>query len=263
MIVRHPDPPPSLGPDVPAGLPGTAVIRRLHLPRGGVPLDLLAVPAETDDDLTAVEPIVRAWLTDDAQTAAVAERSAAVVVPLYGCLVAWTPGRAAIVGPTTRLDHLEAAVADFSAREADLRDAEQRAASLLDTVETDATEAFAIDESTPRRREALTVRYREAVSVGRRLALLAPAVHAPPIHPPTLASQLGERLRERTRQAERHELAVSRVELAERVTESCGQRAADAGIAARQMALEWAIVVLLVVQTALLTVDLLARRGTP
>jgi len=258
MIVRHPDPPPSLGPDVPAGLPGTAVIRRLHLPRGGVPLDLLAVPAETDDDLTAVEPIVRAWLTDDAQTAAVAERSAAVVVPLYGCLVAWTPGRAAIVGPTTRLDHLEAAVADFSAREADLRDAEQRAASLLDTVETDATEAFAIDESTPRRREALTVRYREAVSVGRRLGLLAPPGHAPP-----RPSQLGERLRERTRQAERHELAVSRVELAERVTESCGQRAADAGIAARQMALEWAIVVLLVVQTALLTVDLLARRGTP
>jgi len=210
--------------------------------------------------VTAAESLTRAWLTDDAHTAAAA---APVIVPLYGCLVAWTPGRAAIVGPAARLEHLESAVADFSAREADLRDAEQRAAALLDAVEADAAEAFAIDESFPQRRKALAARYREAVAIGCRLALLAPAVHAPPIHPPTLASQLGERLRERARLAERHELAVGRVELSERVTESCGQRAADVGIALRQTALEWAIVVLLVVQTALLTVDLLARRGTP
>jgi len=262
MIVRHPDPPRSLGLDMPTGLPDTAVVRQFHLPRGAL-LDLLVVPTETDDDVTGAETIARAWLTDGARAAVVAESSAPVVVPLYGCLVAWTPGRAAIVGPAVRLDHLESAVTDFSAGEADLRDAERRAALLLDALEADAAEAFAIDESSPRRREALAARYREVVSIGRRLALLAPAVHAPPIHPPTLSSQLGERLRERARLAERHELAVSRVELAERVTESCGQRAADAGIAARQTALEWAIVVLLVVQTALLAIDLLARRGTP
>lgn len=262
MIVRRPDSPRSFGPDAPAGLPDTAVVRQLPLP-GGAPLDLLVVPAETDDDVTAADAIARGWLSEAADAAAMADPSAAVVVPLYGCLVAWMPGRAVVVGPATRLDHLEAAVADFAAREADLRDAERRAATLLDTVEADAAEAFAIDESSPRRREALAARYRDAVSVGRRLALLAPAVHAPPVHPPTLASQLGERLRDRTRLAERHELAVGRVELVERVTESCGQRAADAGIAARQTALEWAIVVLLVVQTTLLVVDLLARQGTP
>ena len=95
------------------------------------------------------------------------------------------------------------------------------------------------------------------------MAVIAPAVHAPPVHPPTLASQLCERLRDRTRLAERHEFAVDRAELAERLYEACGQRAAEFGIARRQMGLEWAIVVLLVIQTALLLVDLLAWRGTP
>lgn len=90
-----------------------------------------------------------------------------------------------------------------------------------------------------------------------------PVVHAPPLHPPTLASQLGERLRERTRLVERHEFATQQAELAERVAEACGQRALEAGIARRQLGLEWAIVVLLVVQTALLVVELLSQRATP
>jgi len=83
------------------------------------------------------------------------------------------------------------------------------------------------------------------------------------LHPPTLASQLGERLRERTRLLERQEFASQRADLAERVAEACGQRALEAGIARRHTALEWTIVVLLVVQTALLVVELLAQRATP
>jgi hypothetical protein len=262
MIVSHPESLRGLGPDLPAGLPDTAFIRHLPLP-GGAMLDVLVVAADTDDEVTAAEAMTRAWLTEAADSAALGGIPAAVVVPLYGCLVAWMPGRAAVVGPAARLDQLESAVATFSGFEADLRDAEQRTATLLDALETDAAEAFTIDGCSATRREGLAARYREAVAIGRRLARLASAVHAPPVHPPTLASQLGERLRERTRLAERHELTVSQAELAERVTECCGQRAADAGIAARQTALEWAIVVLLVVQTALLVVDLLARRGTP
>jgi hypothetical protein len=262
MIARDSDAPESPWAAVPEELHDTASLRRLSLPGDNV-LELLAVTTETDDVAAATADAARAWLTERQPGTAVAAAPSAVVVPLYGCLVAWAPGRAAIVGPTGRLDQLESAVADFATREAELRDAERRAALLLDEVEADAAEAFTIDASSPLRRENLSGRYREAVSVGRRLALLAPAVHAPPVHPPTLASQLGERLRERARLAERHELAVGRVELAERVTESCGQRATDAGIAARQTALEWAIVVLLVVQTSLLVVDLLARGSTP
>jgi hypothetical protein len=186
---------------------------------------------------------------------------AATVVPLYGCLVAWAPARAAVVGPADRLEHLAAAVGAFAACEARLRAAEAATLALLETAEADAADSGDLDAGSADRRAELAGRYREAVAVSRRLALLAPAVHAPPLHPPTLASQLGERLRDRTRLAERHALAVGRAELAERVAEAASQRALDLGIARRQTALEWAIVVLLVVQTALLVVEIVSRQG--
>ncbi len=250
---------------LPAGLPTAAAMHRRPL-AGGEGLDLLVVPMESpaasasmtiDVDATAVTVILRDWLT------AAADSRSAVVIPLYDCLVAWAPGRAAIGGPPDRLAALEIAVVEFATREAELREAERRAAVLLEAIDGD----LATDESDDgRAREhgpALASRYREAVAIGRRLSLLASAVHAPPVHPPTLASQVGERLRDRTRLVERHELARERGELVERVAEASRQRALELSVARQQMGLEWAIVVLLVVQTAILVVDLLSRRGTP
>jgi hypothetical protein len=155
------------------------------------------------------------------------------------------------------------AVVEFERRASELRDAERRAATLIDAVAIDAARAADADGHSPERRAALAERYREAVAVGRQLALLAPFLHAPPIHPPTLTSQLGERLRDRTRLVERHELAVERAELAERVADSCGLRAHEVATARQQTGLEWTIVVILIFQTVLLVVELLARRGTP
>ena len=76
------------------------------------------------------------------------------------------------------------------------RAAERRAAALLDALEGDVAGSLAFEEHTSDRRVEMAARHREAVAVACRLALLAPVVHAPPLHPPTLASQLGERLRE-------------------------------------------------------------------
>jgi len=250
----------------PLGLPPGTTCTRISLPTGEM-LDLLAVPmAEQDparppEDESArgrIEETVRQWVSAEA-----APPTAGVFVPLYGCHVAWTTHRAAVIGPPERLDQLAAAVVGFAGVEADLRAAERRAAALLDTLEDDVGGSLAFEEHTPDRRAELAARHREAVAVCRRLALLAPAVHAPPLHPPTLAGQLGERLRDRTRLVERHEFATHRAEFAERVAEACGQRALEAGIARRQTGLEWAIVVMLVVQTALLVVELLAQRATP
>ena len=258
-------PGPAAAGGIPAGLPGTASLRRLPLSATAA-IDLLAVAVEAAADTggppESVANIIREWTTTQSLDPAVGVSPAPIVVPLYGCLVAWSAGRAAVVGPGERLGQLEEAVADFATHEATLRDAEQRATALLDTIEADAGAAFEIDHASGDRRIELSARYREAVAVGRRLAIVAPAVHAAPVHPPTLASQLGERLRERARLVERHELAVGRADLAERVAEACGQRAADSSFARRQTGLELAIVVLLVVQTALILVDLLARRGS-
>lgn len=264
MIVRDID---EAGGDrtIPAGLPAAASLRRVPLACHEALL-LLIVPLrdeherQSPSDLAVSTELVTRWAaTTDREAAA---PTPVVTVPLYGCHVVWTPGRAAVVGPAARLEQLIAAVSDFANREGELRQLEQRCADLVAALDEDAAHAFEFDEQAVSRRDALASRFREAVAARGRLALLAPAVHAPPVHPPTLASQLGERLRDRTRLAERHEFAVDRAELAERLYEACGQRAAEFGIARRQMALEWAIVVLLVIQTALLVVDLLAGRGT-
>jgi hypothetical protein len=246
-----------------AALGPGAMLRRHRLPTGES-LELARVPA---DEPAEAAPLLSGGASGEPATtardwvAAAAPAPAVTVVPLYDCHVVWSPVRAAVVGPADRLDHLETATVEFAGCEAQLRDAEARATALLETAETDAADSLDLDAASADRRRTLAGRYREAVAVGRRLALLAPAIHAPPLHPPTLASQLGERLRDRTRLAERHALAVERAELAERVAEASSQRAIDLGIARRQTALEWAIVVLLVVQTALLVVDLLSRQG--
>ncbi len=265
MIVRdsdeHHDPQ-----QIPTGLPAEASLRRLALPCGKELL-LLVVPHDHHDERQSpsstmpVVDAVNAWV---AAAGLPATNVAAVVsVPLYGCHVTWAPGRAAVIGSPSKLDMLVTAVADFAGREAELRQLEERCGQFLEALDGDAPYAFAVDERGLDHHEALAARFREAVAVRGRLALLAPAVHAPPLHPPTLASQLGERLRDRTRLAERHEFAVDRAELAERLYEACGQRIAEFGIARRQLGLEWAIVVLLVIQTALLIVDLLTRGTAP
>jgi len=248
--------------DMPPGLPASATLGRRRLPTGEV-LEILTVPvvdgehpqATATAGTTPIDEVVRQWVS--------AAQAPVAFVPLYGCQVIWTAGRAGVIGPPERLGELQAAVGEFAAVEADLRAMERRSAAVLDRSEGDVAVSLAIEEHSPDRRAELAERHREAVAVGRRLALLAPVVHAPPLHPPTLASQLGERLRERTRLGERHEFATHRAELAERVAEACGQRALEAAIARRQLGLEWAIVVLLVVQTALLVVELLSQRGTP
>jgi hypothetical protein len=257
-----------------SGLPEEASCEQFPLPTGE-PLEILSLPvAETGGEPSAppgaavahLAAVAASWASAPALDTGGAPwpaPPAAVQVPLYGCHVIWTPARAAAIGPPDRLDDLRGALIEFAAREAELRDAERRTAVLLEGIEVDAAVAFAIDERLLARGDDLAARYREAVSIRRRLADLAPAVHAPPVHPPTLVAQLSERLRDRTRLAERHEHAVDRADLAERVTEVCGSRATELAIARRQLGLEWAIVVLLVVQTTLLLVELLGGQGTP
>jgi hypothetical protein len=254
---------------LPPGVPNDSGIRRVRLTTGGF-LEMLLVPTSHSLDPSAsqstgqveVSEIVSRWIaaTPHASRPLVPP---SVVVPLYDCLVGWAAGRAAVVGPPDRLATLEATVIEFASREAELRAAEAQASQLMDAVASDAAASAASDHLPPEHRSLLARRYIEAVDVSRRLAALAPALHAPPLHPPTLATQLGERLRDRTRLRERHELATEQTAIAERVAEASRQRADELAIARKQMRLEWAIVVLLVVQTTLLVVDLLARQGTP
>lgn len=267
------------GRPLPDGLPDGASVEQVVLSRGA-DLALLTIPlagpdaGEADrgqvahDETAALAAIASDWVAAAGAAPGPASVNCGglpamplVNVPLYGCHVTWARGNAAVIGPPNRIESLRTAVIDFARCEAELGDAESRAATLLEVAENDAATAFDIDELPLTRRGDLAKRYHEAVAIRRKLALLATAIHVAPVHPPTLTSQLSERLRDRTRLAERHERAVELADLAERVAETCGNRAAELGIARRQFILEAAIVVLLVVQTSLLVVELLAARG--
>jgi len=184
-----------------------------------------------------------------------------VVLDLYGTLVVWTPTRVAVAASPDRLPLATAAVLDFAATAAELTQIEANIAAAWPDYETDLPCGFMLHEHDPHRARELAERYRRAMSLAGRLTRISPCIHQPLKHPPTLASQIGERLRDRCRLADREEFASDQLELITGLYESCGQRVSEHAIARREYVLIWVIVLLLAVEMVLLLVDLLASAG--
>ncbi|MFM1996834.1 MAG: hypothetical protein RLZZ111_1221 [Planctomycetota bacterium] len=257
---------PGAGPDpnavgAAAALPADAVVEPITLPHGA-PIELACILLPADDLDTAAYDAAVADAVDRCTTW-IGEQAAAdapLQVPLYGTHVIWHPRRAAAIAPADRVASLRTALTDFARLEAELRGVEAGLADSLDRVEGDAAVVYGVDEHSFARRRELTERYRSAIALRRRLAVVAPAVARPAPQPPTLAGQVGERLRDRTRLAERLEHAVEQADLVERVYAACGDRIGDFAISRRHSALEWVIILLLAAELVLLCVDLLAGR---
>lgn len=189
------------------------------------------------------------------------DRRQGFLITLHGARVVWTPGRAAIIAPAERLDLLRLALVEFAFHDGEIRQIEQAIAKTWPELEADAPLAFQFDEKTAPRREQLGERFQQILGLRARLARINPVVHRPPIHPPTLAGQLGERLKERTRLAERIEYLSGQVEVVERVYEMCAERASEYVHSKKETTLEWVIIVLLATETIILLIDLMARLG--
>ena len=95
-----------------------------------------------------------------------------------------------------------------------------------------------------------------------QLARLAPQIECPPVYPPTLVSQVGERLREKARLSERLQFVREQVDVFEKVYEMCGQRVSDFMSSRTAHTLEWVIIILLAAETILLIVDLLSSTAS-
>lgn len=227
------------------------------------PLELLLVPttgpagleeAEADPLATAATAWVMAGPPDDPVPP--------VSVPLYGLLVVWSRGRAAIVADAERLETARQAVAAFARLEAELGRIERDADSLLAATAEDARFGFGFTANDCDQLDRLATHHRRAVAARIGLARIAADVRRPAPHPPTLAGQIGERLRDRLRLADRLESAEGKAEIAEQVYATCGQRSSEFLIGRRQMGLEWIIILLLAVETVLLVVELLSSTGS-
>lgn len=208
-------------------------------------------------DADPVAAAVIGWVNAEA------EPMPPIVIPLYGILVVWTPRRAALVADVVRMPVVRDAALSFSRRQAELVRIEREAESLLGTTGDDCRFGFSFSANDLAHVERLAARHRRAVIAQIALANISSEIRRPPPHPPTLAGQVGERLRDRLRLTERLESAEGKLEIAEQVYTSCGQRSSEFLIGRRQMALEWIIILLLAAETLLLVVDLLSSTSAP
>jgi hypothetical protein len=214
---------------------------------------VLAVPATGDEDPDLLAE-TRDWA--DPPTAG-AERTGQVLT-LQGAQVFWTPARLAVVATPDRLHAARNAAIEVAYYDAELSAIETDLATLWPELEADTPLAFAFAEQSVRLRRQLAARFRRVFTLRARLARIAPFVLAPHAHPPTLATQLNERLRERVRMAHRVESLDTQLEVFERVYEGCGQKASEYMIARTGHTLEWVIIILLLAQTVLVVVELLS-----
>jgi hypothetical protein len=239
---------------------------QVALSEGG-PVDLLLVPwnAELND---AACTAAAHWAEAASAAASPATNASAVVgtpslqVRIYGTFVACGSRRAVILSAADRLQTARDAVVRFLTLQAELSAIEAGIGSGWPEYEADLPLAGGMTAADAPRLEEVRARYSRVMSLAARLVRLTPQVHEPVPHPPTLAGQLGERLRDRARLAHRLEAADDQVDLLAQHYDACCQRASDFTISQRDQVLSWTIIVLLAVETVLLLMELLLATGS-
>jgi uncharacterized Rmd1/YagE family protein len=167
-----------------------------------------------------------------------------------------------LIAPEERLPQLRLAMVEFTLYETEVRRIEQALAALWPEMEQDGALAFQFDDRGAAQRQRLAQRFQELLTHRTRLVRLASSLHRPPVHPPTLASQLTERLKERSRLVERAEDLGDQMDVFERVYDMCAQRSSDSALSRKETTLEWIIIVLLSAELIVLLVDMLSTIGT-
>jgi hypothetical protein len=205
-------------------------------------MEFLTIPS-ANQQTTELQDVVVAWV--DASTASKTPRQ---MLTLQGAQIYWNDTRVAILAPPERLETLRTALIETCWFDAELSSLERELANAWPEMQEDMPLAFNFDEKSLPRRKELQRRYERVMSIRSRMLRLSPYVYCPHIHPPTLASQVAERYRERTRLLHRHEILDSQMEVFERVYDTCGQRISDFVQSRTGHILEWIIILLLVLQ---------------
>lgn len=224
-------------------------------------LSVLTIPVEHRETLPGTECDLLVSMRKWVDAASHVDASPSLTMTFQGAHVCWTQGRLAILAPPGRLEAVQKALIEVSFFEAELRDIERTLGEVWPHLEADMPHAFEFEVRSISKRKQLSQRFQQILLIRARLARIGPHIHCPHLHPPTLASQIGERLRERTRMLHRHESLGEQIEVFERVYEMCGQRASDFMLARTGHTLEWIIIVLLLTQLLLSGFELLTNMG--
>lgn len=184
------------------------------------------------------------------------------IMTFQGVQICWSLNRIAILAASQRIPSIRNSLIEASYHESQLSRVEAALGQRWPQLEADIPLAFGFNQQSIATRSQLQERFQQVLQQQACLARIAPCVHAPHVYPPTLSSQISERLRERTRMMHRHELLDEQLEVFHKVYESCAQRSSDFMLARSGHTLEWIIIVILLVQTLFSVVEILAGAGT-
>ncbi len=218
-------------------------------------LTLIVVPDDPDHGLSTVQQL-QEWL-DQSDSEATTQRSQWLA--LQGAQIVWHPKCVVVMVSPQRLTSVCQAVLEGYFFESELRSLEAELEANWDNTLADSPLGFEFNTAGIPRREELSHRFQEVLRWRTRFARLTSFVIVPHVYPPTLASQIGERLRERLRMEERMELVEGKLEVQERVYELCSHRSSEFMLARTGHQLEWAIIILLGFQTLMWIADLLSQ----
>ncbi|MEZ6055907.1 MAG: hypothetical protein R3C01_04310 [Planctomycetaceae bacterium] len=237
----------------------------------GSSLSLLMVPTTgegpVEGELGRVLGQMREWVDSGVPASEVHQvtdsgvPAGSLLLTLQGVQMFWSPNRIAILAAPDRFDTLQTAVAEATYYEAQVRDIERSLGAAWPQLEADLPLAFEFDARSLTRNPELRNRFSEVVKLRARMTRIAPHVHSPHVYPPTLVSQVGERLRERTKLATRHEFLSDQLEVFQDVYVQCSDRSSDFRLTRSGNTLEWIIIILLLVQVLMYGVDILTNTG--
>jgi hypothetical protein len=218
-------------------------------------LTLIVVPDDPNLGLGTVQQL-QDWL-DAADAPTVTPRSQ--LLALQGAQILWHPQCVVVMVSPQRSATVCQAVLEGYFYEAELRGLETKLESNWDETLADGPLGFEFNSAAIPRREELAQRFQEVLQLRTRYARLTSHIVVPHVYPPTLASQIAERLRERLRMEERLDLADGKLEVQERVYELCSHRASEFMVARTGHHLEWVIIILLSFQILMWIAEILSN----
>lgn len=244
------------------GLPFPVQMKAVLIPADAVletdliSIQLVLIPASEQDDRDR-STAARAWVESGG-----GQVDRCMPIVLQGAQIFWSQSRTAIIAAAERLHAVRSAVIEFCFFESELRDVERQIGDRWSQLDVDTPLAFEFHEQAISERKELMQRFRVIIGLRSRGVRMAPHIQCPHVFPPTLASQISERMREKSRVAERLEFMREQIEVFEKVYEMCSQRASDFVANRTSHMLEWVIILLLAAKTILLVVNLLSSAGT-
>lgn len=251
--------------DLPAGAP----VRVVELKGDAIPATALSSvyrvltiplsrPAELLDESQPNLQAAMAW----AATGVEARELPVQLMTFQGIQICWTRRRFAILAEEAKIESLVRTLMEYAYYESELDAIEKSAADNWPGLERDLPSAWEFKTNQAAGKEGLAKRFASVMLDRARLARVLPYAHSPHQHPPTLASQVAERLRERGRMSYRHEALVEQLEVYQQVYELCGDRANEYQLTRSSNTLEWIIIVMLFAQLIIAAFDILNSYGS-